>query len=1153
MNMNTIPSNIAEIVSAFSQWYLNDPHSTKENAYAGQLTKERLAAMSEAELAEFFFQFAWDGGKVQSGGERTAGGLRKSIQEHSSDFRAHILKPFDPAFDVPAWLQDIKAFKGWGKGIATIYLNRVDPKRFVVVNNKSIEAYQKLGYAVRDRPLEATYDDLDAAQRHLLKSQPALGNLFRADAFSHFLIGTDTGKALIGYEEDAPDDDMEVEEGFDQQWHKYKWLRKVARSDWEFFLDECAKALSELGLDAHNERVVLNMRNNNRKRMSLNLLTRVFLAMCHIKETTILVQLKSDAPSRYPDAGLDRKIAFKNDPKTCLFELPIASYRENAAAMFAEMLSVARELIAGSGPRSRQRMHHIPDLFPLVMDAEFRQTGLDFLLDEKGVWPGGSEADQPNYWIFQGSPNIYDTAAALQAGVLSSWKVSAHKDKLKVGDKAIIWITGKQAGCYALATITSAVEQRTSVSEDAAFYKPGQEIATGDQVSIRIDHDLSSAPIAWVQLKDLEAMNGFKAGNQGTTFQATKQQYDTILNMAEGTTEYFTHEDLALIEQYAGRRYDKKDPEHQRVYADLKITYSKVGHWAKLVQEALFPEGRVEMRRNPTNQAITFEAYQWARIYPWNGAPKELAYTLSIQDSRHLVIQLNTAGIGENDIRRRKYLEYRGPLDTSHIALVIPEEEGLPLGWEGLVDRTVAFIRPMQQQYEELARLLGLELAGHKVPTPPIMPLNTILYGPPGTGKTHTLKNDYFERFTTKPSEVPREQRIFDALQDLTWWEVIGTVLLDLGPSNVDAIMAHELTKAKAAMSNSKNVRATMWSNLQFHTVKECVLVMYEKRSEPLIFNKRENSVWEVVEQAVDESYPELREHLKEYHSDYQVEGNEQKEVKRYEFVTFHQAYTYEDFIEGLKPTLDSKEICYEIVPGLFKRICERAEKDPDHEYALFIDEINRGNIAAIFGELITLIEEDKRLGAKNELRATLPYSKPATFGVPANVRIIGTMNTADRSVEALDTALRRRFSFEEFSSKPELLNNAMVSGVNLTQLLTVINARIEMLVDRDHHIGHSYFMNLEGGDQEAKLRTVFKNNVVPLLQEYFFGDPVKVGMVLGPAFVQELNGKDNKVSFAKGFTGSEDIEPRPRYVFSDPTDRVQVPIQAFIDICDGK
>lgn len=184
----------------------------------------------------------------------------------------------------------------------------------------------------------------------------------------------------------------------------------------------------------------------------------------------------------------------------------------------------------------------------------------------------------------------------------------------------------------------------------------------------------------------------------------------------------------------------------------------------------------------------------------------------------------------------------------------------------------------------------------------------------------------------------------------------------------------------------------------------------------------------------------------------------------------------------------------------------ESTGDEKQEPYVLIIDEINRGNVSSIFGELITLIEEDKRIGSEEEIKVQLPYSKEneEPFGVPSNLYILGTMNTADRSVEALDSALRRRFSFIEMQAKPELVRtegnteDGKLEDIDLVNILELINKRIEILLDRDHHIGHSYFLSVSSLED---LRFVFKDKIIPLLQEYFYGDYGKISLVLGEGF----------------------------------------------------
>lgn len=318
---------------------------------------------------------------------------------------------------------------------------------------------------------------------------------------------------------------------------------------------------------------------------------------------------------------------------------------------------------------------------------------------------------------------------------------------------------------------------------------------------------------------------------------------------------------------------------------------------------------------------------------------------------------------------------------------------------------------------------------------------------------------------------------------------------------------------------------------------------------------------------------------------------HELEQEGRIGFTTFHQSYGYEDFIEGIRPVLDkektdaqnqseeqksekSRNLEYTMEAGVFKAFCEKAKGESEKPYVFIIDEINRGNISRIFGELITLIEESKRKGEADERSVILPYSG-LPFSVPSNVYIIGTMNTADRSIALLDTALRRRFSFVEMMPDTEVLKdikievpkmpdavdkkagNASTAGektgnaagnegkiiIDVQKLLEIINQRIEVLYDREHTIGHAYFCGLKENATLDGLKNIFKKSVLPLLQEYFFDDYEKIAMVLGDnqkrnrnyKFIVEDNGKDIHTLFGKELeTDMLDMLQHKRYMINE-------------------
>lgn len=409
--------------------------------------------------------------------------------------------------------------------------------------------------------------------------------------------------------------------------------------------------------------------------------------------------------------------------------------------------------------------------------------------------------------------------------------------------------------------------------------------------------------------------------------------------------------------------------------------------------------------------------------------------------------------------------------------------------------KTLTDITPYPDYVRRLINMMDIKLENDAVP--PSFPIasaqNLILYGPPGTGKTYHLAK-YMDDYTT-PGES-EESYLIRLVSEKPWWQVVGAAVLEMERIKVRDLLKHRLIVAKLATTDIKEPGSRLWATLQSHTVQDCEHVNYQRKLYPQVFWKDENAVWSIKKELLQDTAPEITALLAQSEK---VPASEP--IKCYEFVTFHQSYGYEEFIEGIRPVLDEEDdengdIRFRVKPGVFKRICQRAEKDRGNNYAIFIDEINRGNISKIFGELITLVELDKRIDAENELKVKLPYSKPE-FGVPPNLSIIGTMNTADRSIAFIDIALRRRFQFKEMMPDLDVIEKEVgtIAGVNVKALLEKINQRVEFLYDRDHMIGHAYFLKCKTLDA---LKDKLLQNIIPLLQEYFYGDWEKICLVLG-------------------------------------------------------
>lgn len=389
-------------------------------------------------------------------------------------------------------------------------------------------------------------------------------------------------------------------------------------------------------------------------------------------------------------------------------------------------------------------------------------------------------------------------------------------------------------------------------------------------------------------------------------------------------------------------------------------------------------------------------------------------------------------------------------------------------------------------------------------------PAKNIIYtGVAGTGKTYQLQQ-IAKQYTEILPVANADDLLKALLKPLSWRDVICLIFLNNYQQGrkllkVPEIIDHQFFRMKAQLNDRKeNLNQTAWGTLMMYSDKNSVRVKYHRRASQSYFDKDDSSNWFLLA----DSLPLLTD-LQNKLDDYQNAISHQFQAKkqRFSFVSFHQAYGYEEFVEGIRPHIaDNGQMSYRVESGAFLRLCQQAKHDPSHRYAMLIDEINRANVARVFGELMSLIEPSKRAGQTDSLSVNLAYSRQP-FSVPSNVDIYATMNSQDHSLSPLDMAFRRRFEFIECRPQPQLLGKVMANGIeiDLAKLLTALNERISQNLAKDSQLGHSF---LWGIDSLHALSAAFSQSIIPQVAQACQHHGQILQAIFGQTFIRLVDNK---------------------------------------------
>ena len=391
---------------------------------------------------------------------------------------------------------------------------------------------------------------------------------------------------------------------------------------------------------------------------------------------------------------------------------------------------------------------------------------------------------------------------------------------------------------------------------------------------------------------------------------------------------------------------------------------------------------------------------------------------------------------------------------------------------------------------------------------------NIIYTGVAGTGKTYRLQQ-IAKQYTEFLPVANADELLKALLKPLSWRDVICLIFLNNYQQGrkllkVPEIIDHQFFRMKAQLNDRKeNLNQTAWGTLMMYSDKNSVRVKYHRRASQSYFDKDDSSNWFLLADSLP-LLADLQTKLDDYqaaiHSQFQPNYLQPK-LERFSFVSFHQAYGYEEFVEGIRPHIaDNGQMSYRIESGAFLRLCQQAKHDPSHRYAMLIDEINRANVARVFGELMSLIEPTKRAGQTDSLSVNLAYSHQP-FSVPSNVDIYATMNSQDHSLAPLDMAFRRRFEFIECQPQPQLLGKVMANGIeiDLAKLLTALNERISQNLAKDSQLGHSF---LWGIDSLQALSAAFSQSIIPQVAQACQQHGQILQAIFGQTFIRLIDNK---------------------------------------------